>query len=81
MENIDSTNNLNVLGLANSELVTNDEGCVYHLNLLPEHLADDVIVVGDPNRVPMLSSLLDSIELKRSNREIATHTGYIGKKE
>ncbi len=80
MENIDSTNNLNVLGLANSELVTNEEGCVYHLNLLPEHLADDVIVVGDPNRVPMLSSLLDSIELRRSNREIVTHTGYIGKK-
>lgn len=63
-----------------SELVTNNEGGVYHLNLLPEHIADTIIMVGDPNRVSMLSEKFDSIEVKRSNREIVTHTGYIGNK-
>ena len=66
--------------LQNSELVTNSEGCVYHLNLKPEHIADTIILVGDPNRVSFVSSYFDSIEVQRSNREMITHTGYIGKK-
>lgn len=67
-------------GIKRSELVTNSEGGVYHLNLLPEHIADTIILVGDPNRVSTISEKFDSIEIKRSNREIVTHTGYIGSK-
>ena len=67
--------------MMNSELVTNEQGCVYHLNLMSEHLADTVILVGDPSRVKMISSHFDSIEVERSNRELLTHTGYVGGKK
>jgi uridine phosphorylase len=60
-----------------SELVLNSDGAVYHLNLHPEELADTVIVVGDPGRVSQISGYFDRIELKRSNREIVSHTGYL----
>jgi len=64
-----------------TQLVFNDEGAIYHLNLFPEMLADNVILVGDPGRVPMVSKHFDNIEFKRSNREIVTHTGtYKGKR-
>lgn len=64
-----------------SQLVVNKEGAVYHLNLLPEHIADDILLVGDPGRVALVSSFFDSIEVKRQNRELVTHTGhYKGKR-
>jgi len=63
-----------------SELVLNSDGGVYHLNLHPEELADTVIVVGDPGRVSQISGYFDRIELKRSNREIVTHTGFLNGK-
>ncbi len=63
-----------------SELILNPDGSVYHLHLLPENLADTVIVVGDPGRVAEVSKYFDKIEFKIQNREIATHTGTIGKK-
>ena len=51
------------------------------MNLHPDELADNVILVGDPGRVPMFSALLDSIEVKKQNRELVTHTGmYKGKR-
>lgn len=59
-----------------SELVLRKNGSIYHLNLLPEHLAQKIIVVGDPNRVALVSSRFDSIEHKISGREFNTHTGY-----
>ncbi len=58
-----------------SELIVENDGSIYHLRLRPEDLADTVILVGDPGRVPLVSSFFDSIELKRSNREFVTHTG------
>ncbi len=58
-----------------SELILNKDGSIYHVNLLPEHLADNVILVGDPNRVPKVSSFFDKIEYKREKREMVTHTG------
>ncbi|RLD37649.1 MAG: phosphorylase, partial [Bacteroidetes bacterium] len=66
--------------IAESELILNPNGSIYHLRLKPENIADDIIVVGDPGRVPVISAYFDSIEFKMSNREIVTHTGYVGKK-
>jgi len=63
-----------------SELILNNDGSVYHLKLHPEDIADTIIVVGDPNRVPRISKHFDKISLTKSNREFITHTGYIGKK-
>tara|TARA_B100001057_G_scaffold231294_2_gene231537 strand:+ start:2563 stop:3435 length:873 start_codon:yes stop_codon:yes gene_type:complete len=63
-----------------SELILNNDGSVYHLKLHPEDIADTIIVVGDPNRVPLISKYFDKISVIKSNREFITHTGYIGKK-
>ena len=63
-----------------SELILNEDSSVYHLKLLAEDLADVIIVVGDPNRVVDISQHFDCIELKKSNREFVTHTGFIGTK-
>lgn len=67
--------------IKDSELPLQLNGAVYHLNLFPEEIADNVIVVGDPNRVEKVSCHFDAIEVKKSNREIVTHTGtYKGKR-
>jgi uridine phosphorylase len=63
-----------------SELIINDRGAVYHLNVRPEELADTIITVGDPERVATLSKYFDRIEHKCEHREFITHTGYIGNK-
>ena len=54
---------------APSELIINQDGSVFHLHLNPEHLADKVILVGDPGRVSQVSSHFESIECEVSNRE------------
>ncbi len=61
-----------------SELILNADGSVYHLNLQPEDIADDIIIVGDPDRVEKVSKHFDKIELKKQKREFITHTGTIG---
>lgn len=66
--------------IAESELIINSRGAIYHLDLRPEELADTVIVVGDPDRVKKVSKHFDKIECKQQHREFITHTGYIGKK-
>ena len=66
--------------IESSELVLNPDGSVYHLNILPEDVADTVIFVGDPGRVERVSQHFDRIEIKKSKREFVTHTGYIGTK-
>ena len=53
-----------------SQLVLNSEGAIYHLNLHPDQLADNVILVGDPGRVDLVASLFDKVEVKRQNREL-----------
>jgi len=63
--------------LSASELILNADKSIYHLNLLPEDLAKTVIVVGDQNRVPLVSKYFDSIELKKGKREFITHTGTL----
>ncbi len=64
-----------------SELVLNDKGQVYHLGLHPENLAHKIILVGDQDRVGLISQFFDSIEHKSSHREFVCHTGtYKNKK-
>jgi len=58
-----------------TELITNPDGSIFHLNLLPGDIADKIIVVGDPGRVDMLSALLTSIRVRKENREFRTVTG------
>jgi uridine phosphorylase len=65
--------------LAPSELILNPDGSLYHINLRPEHLARKVILVGDPQRVPMVSSFFDKVDFIFENREIVTHTGFLNK--
>ncbi len=62
-----------------SELILVD-GRVYHLNLKPDQIANTVILVGDPERVPKVSLYFDKIEHQVSSRELVTHTGYVGEK-
>ena len=52
-----------------SELLLNLDGSIFHLHLMPEELADDVILVGDPGRVEMIASHFDHIEYKKSNAD------------
>jgi uridine phosphorylase len=66
--------------IAESELIINPRGAVYHLDLTPDEIGTTVITVGDPDRVKEVSKYFDSIELKRQHREFISHTGYIGKK-
>ncbi len=63
-----------------SELIINQDGSIFHLHLLPEDIADDIILVGDPGRVETVASFFDSIELKKQNREFCTITGQYNNK-
>ena len=60
-----------------SELVLNADGSIYHLNLLPEDIADTVLLVGDQNRVARISQYFDTLEVTKSRREFITHTGTL----
>lgn len=66
--------------IGSSELILNADHSVYHLNLLPQDLADTVITVGDPDRVQLVSQYFDKIELKKGKREFLTHTGWCNHK-
>src|ERR1700722_6863903 len=66
--------------IAESELIINDRGAIYHLDLRPEELATTILTGGDPAREAQVSQHFDSIEYRRQHREFVTHTGKIGKK-
>ena len=66
--------------IAESELIINQRGAVYHLAVTPDELATTIITVGDPGRVPQVSKHFDTIEVTQQHREFVTHTGYIGTK-
>lgn len=61
--------------LAESELILNADGSVYHLKLKPEHVCDNVIVVGDQNRVAMISEHFSEVLFQVQSREFCTHIG------
>lgn len=70
-----------IMRIPESELILNADGRIYHLNLMPDELADTIILVGDPGRVEKVSSYFDNIEVKATHREFITHTGrYKGKR-
>lgn len=66
--------------IAESELIINNRGAIYHLNARPEEIANNIITVGDPHRVKEVSKHFDKTEFQLHHREFITHTGYIGKK-
>jgi uridine phosphorylase len=63
------------MDLGPSELILNQDGSVYHLNLLPGDIAEQVILVGDPQRVERVSRHFDTLEIQKHKREFITHTG------
>ena len=67
--------------IAESEMILNARGAIYHLNLLPDEIGSTVFLVGDPDRVKEVSKHFDKIEYKGEYREFITHTGLIGKKK
>jgi len=67
--------------IAPSELILNADGSIFHLHLKPGQIAGDIIMVGDPGRVEMISDFFDEIEVRAQNREFVTVTGrYKGKR-
>ncbi len=61
--------------IGESELILNKDGSIFHLHLLPSDIADTIILVGDQDRVEVVSSFFDTVEIKKQNREFITHTG------
>ena len=73
-----NVNNLNrkiMKPIADSELMLNDDGSIFHLHLLPGELAENVILVGDQNRVDVVAENFDTKEVVKQNREFRTITG------
>lgn len=66
--------------ISDTDLILNPDGSVYHLGLRPEHLADTILAVGDPDRVAEISRYFDVTEYKSQKREFVTHTGTVGGK-
>ena len=67
--------------LAKSDFILNDDGSIYHLNLLPGDIASTIITVGDPDRVSAITKYFDRIEISKQKREFKTETGwYNGKR-
>jgi len=69
-----------MIPISNTDLILNPDGSIYHLHLMPEDIADTIILVGDPGRVRQVSSHLDHVELIKENREFVTHTGTFREK-
>jgi uridine phosphorylase len=63
-----------------SELIINPDGSIFHLHMMPEQLAENIILVGDPGRVEMIASFFDKIESRTENREFVSATGTYGSK-
>ena len=59
-----------------SELVLSSNGAVYHLGIKPNEIAHKIILVGDQDRVSLVSNFFESIEYKSQHREFISHTGY-----
>ena len=67
--------------IAESELILNPDGSIYHLHLKPEDIGEFIILVGDPGRVASVSKHFESITFRMSNREFVTHTGLFNNKK
>ncbi len=61
--------------IQSSELIINKDGSIFHLHLRPEQIADDIVLVGDPGRIDLIASFMDSTEFRVQNREFVSVTG------
>jgi uridine phosphorylase len=69
------------MSIQQSELILNPDGSVYHLNLKPENIANNIIFVGDQDRVNTITDHFDTLSFTTQKREFKTTTGvYKGKK-
>lgn len=66
--------------MKSSEIITNNDGSIYHLCLKPNQVSNEIILVGDPFRVEIISKYFDDIEFSIQNREFKCVTGYYNKK-
>ena len=66
--------------MKSSEIITNNDGSIYHLCLKPNQVSNEIILVGDPFRVDIISKYFDDIEFSIQNREFKCVTGYYNKK-
>ena len=73
-------NNMNPDTIRKSELIINEDGSAFHLHILPEDIADTIVIVGDPGRVDMVADHFDSREFVKQSREFRTITGSYGGK-
>ena len=61
--------------IAESELIINSDGSIFHLHIRPEQLAQNVILVGDPGRVAMFKPYFETLECEGASREFVWATG------
>ena len=66
--------------IADTDLIINPDGSVYHLGVQEDQVADDIWVVGDPERVPLISRHLDRVDVEIQRREFVIHTGELNGK-
>ena len=67
--------NLELNPIGSSELIINQDGSIFHLHLKPGNVANNILLVGDPGRVKMISEFFTEIECEASNREFTSVTG------
>lgn len=72
MHNIEKENKM---AIKESELVLAPNGSLYHIHLTGENLADNVLLVGDPERVNMFKEIFETVEYESMNRELHALTG------
>jgi uridine phosphorylase len=66
--------------IQHSELIINNDGSIFHLHLKPEQISENIILVGDPERVDTIASNFDGIDFSIQNREFKTITGWFNGK-
>lgn len=66
--------------IQHSELIINNDGSIFHLHLKPEQISDDIILVGDPDRVDTIASFFSKTDFSTQNREFKTVTGWFNGK-
>jgi len=67
--------------IKDTELIITKDKKIYHLNIDKSEIENDIILVGDQDRVSQISKHFDEITHKVQHREFVTHTGtYKGKR-
>jgi uridine phosphorylase len=61
-----------------TDLIINPDGSSYHLAIRPDQVPDQLVLVGDPERVPKVSQYFDRIDTKIHKREFVSHFGELG---